>query len=96
MNLIEKMKERRVPEELRKELYLYLMHGRRPGHFLKAVLTNDLQGAVGRADDATMRGLGALVMFIYNEVPIAAKDVDTWCSQSQEEREKIWQSRGVL
>jgi hypothetical protein len=39
------------------------------GDFLRAVLSNDLMGAVGRADDDNLRALPAIASYIYNELP---------------------------
>lgn len=40
-----------------------------PGQFVSAVLANDLEEAVGRADARNARGLAWLVAFVYNNVP---------------------------
>lgn len=60
----------------------YLQHGLQPGHFLRAVLANDLMEAVGRADAETLGELGALVSHIRWHVPADAwgshEAVDAW------------------
>ena len=43
-----------------------------PGHFLTAVITNDLSGAVQYGDEENLTNLVAWVRFFYNEVPGAA------------------------
>jgi hypothetical protein len=48
---------------------LYVRKGSNPGHFLAAVLANDLMGATSRADDESFGDLKAITMFIYNDVP---------------------------
>jgi hypothetical protein len=58
-----------VPEHLRDGLLRYLEHGIAPGHFLLAVLTNDLMEAVGRADPESAAGLVSLCSYLYNETP---------------------------
>lgn len=40
-----------------------------PGHFLAAVICNDLNEAVGRADDGNLSNLPAFVAYFYNEAP---------------------------
>jgi hypothetical protein len=39
------------------------------GDFLRAVLSNDLREAVGRADNDNLRTLPAIVGYVYNELP---------------------------
>jgi hypothetical protein len=50
-------------------LALYITHGIEPGSFLSAVLTNDLMGALGRADDQNVRLLREYGMILYNDSP---------------------------
>lgn len=73
-----------VPEHLRHGLAFYLAHHIQPGHFLIAVLQNDLIGAIGRGDDNSIAGLKALVVFLYNGAPATAfgtpEKVDQWLS----------------
>ncbi len=53
-----------------KEAYVrYVVHGVIPGHFLQAVLANDLFDAVCRADNTASGILTALVRLIHNEFP---------------------------
>jgi hypothetical protein len=40
-----------------------------PGSFLEAVICNDLQNAVGCADDTNLHNLPAFVGYFYNEAP---------------------------
>jgi len=47
----------------------YVVDGISPGHFMQAVLSNDLMEAMGRADDESVGDLKAITMFIYNDVP---------------------------
>lgn len=58
-----------VPAHLQDGLRRYIVHGRPPGHFLEAVLANDLFEAVSRADDASLAGLVPLVKYLYNHAP---------------------------
>jgi hypothetical protein len=60
----------------------YVNEGRSVGGFLWAVLSNDLQGAVGRADLENLDALVAIVRYVYNEIP-----ADAWGS---EEKVKQW------
>jgi hypothetical protein len=62
---------RGVPEHLIQGLYDWASseHCVYPGGFLCAVLEGDLFGAYGRADQLTLEGMQALVMFVYNQLP---------------------------
>ena len=52
------------------------------GGFLKCVLSNDLSGSVGRADERNLESLPDIVKFIYNEMPTGSHGseaaVKTW------------------
>lgn len=56
-------------QEYAESVKRYVEHRVPPGGFLEAVLSNDLFGAVGRADHRSMEQLGDIVRFIYNRVP---------------------------
>jgi hypothetical protein len=58
-----------VPVALLDGLELYATRGVPTGDFLRAVLSNDLRMAVGRADDRSLAALREIVMFTYNEMP---------------------------
>ena len=47
----------------------YAQHHVSLGHFLTAVLENNLSEAVGHADDDNLRNLPAFVGYLYNEMP---------------------------
>ena len=55
------------------------------GDFLQAVLSNDLRGAFGRADDENLAALQAIVQYCHNELPSTC-----WGSP---ERYQAWISR---
>ena len=56
-----------VPAHLHNGLANYVANHQPVGHFLTAVLENNLSGAVGKADMASLKGLGAVVSWLYNE-----------------------------
>ena len=58
-----------LPEHMRDGMRLYIERGIAPGSFLRAVLSNDLMGAMGRADDVNLKALPAYGRFLYNEAP---------------------------
>ena len=47
----------------------YVNHRIPTGAFLEAVLSNDLKGAFGRADEDNRRDLFEIVSYCYNEIP---------------------------
>ena len=47
----------------------YVQHRVALGHFLTAVLENNLSEAVGRADEDNLKNLPAFVGYMYNEMP---------------------------
>ena len=58
-----------IPEHTRGALERYVHHGLMPGDFLVSVLTNDLFGALGRADKQNLMALRDICMFVYDEMP---------------------------
>ena len=61
----------RLPEGLRGSMQRYIEDGIQPGHFLTAVLENDLFAAVSRADGTNSKLLPEIVRWIYNEAPMS-------------------------
>jgi hypothetical protein len=51
----------------------YIEDGIPPGHFLQAVLINDLREAIGRGDDTNRKNLANYIIFLYNYAP-----TDSW------------------
>lgn len=58
-----------LPERMVGALIRYFDHHLEPGHFLTAVLSNDLVEAVGRADDENKYLLPHYVIWLYNYIP---------------------------
>ena len=58
-----------VPEHTRDALQRYVEHRILPGGFLTAVLTNDLFGAISRADAVNSAHLKDICLFVYNRMP---------------------------
>jgi len=59
-----------IPTRTKNALDHYAITGRLPGHFCQAVLKNDLQKAVGRADKENQKALVDIVKYVYNRLPI--------------------------
>lgn len=80
----------RVPEHCREGLLAYLRYGVPPGHFLLAVLSNDLAEACGRADEANQRALYDYIFVLYNYAPGNAwgslAKVQAWIARGMEVR----------
>ena len=68
----------RIPESTLIDLGAWVVNNRPVGGFLEAVLSGDLFEAVARADSQNLEALGLLVKFIYNYVPVGARNVRTW------------------
>lgn len=74
----------RLPEHLRGGLEGYIEEKRPVGHFLTAVLTNDLFEAMSRADATSRAYLPSICEWIYNEAPSSCwgspEKVTAWLS----------------
>ena len=58
-----------IPAHTKAALDRYVNDRILPGGFLTAVLSNDLFGAVGKADSENLAALPEIVRYIYNEIP---------------------------
>jgi len=58
-----------IPPRMLYAIEYYVKEGRIPGHFLQAIIKNDLRDAVSRADDENLKNLAAYVGYFYNETP---------------------------
>jgi hypothetical protein len=74
----------KIPPHLLQSIYGYVLQRQAVGHFLTALLCNDLIAAVGRADKETIAALRELVIFLHMEVPCecygSAEKVASWLS----------------
>lgn len=78
----------RVPHYMHGAVIRYIERGVPPGHFLTALLSNDLMKAYGRADEANTVAMPEWVRYIYNCAPCG-------CHGSPE-RVSEWIKRGGL
>lgn len=60
-----------IPELTMGALRRWVDHGIWPGSFLTSVLQDNLFQSVHRADEENRAALGALVVYIFNNVPVA-------------------------
>lgn len=59
----------KIPEHTYIALKAYVQEGHPTGDFLFSVLTNNLFGALGYADDENFTSLQEICKYIYNDVP---------------------------
>ena len=60
----------KLPERMHGGIRRYIEHGIPPGHFLTAIICNDLREACARADEENRGLLFEYVGFFYNHAPI--------------------------
>lgn len=58
-----------IPAATMAALRRYIDHHIPTGDFLRAVLSNDLRGAITKADAGNLAALGALVQWLIDEAP---------------------------
>ena len=58
-----------IPGHMMESLVAYIEDRRPVGHFLTAILQNDLKEAVARADDHNLANLPAYIGYLYNSAP---------------------------
>ncbi len=75
-----------IPARMMSGIRRYIDDGTPTGDFLRAVIGNDLQEAVGRADDENLANLPAYIGYFYNEAPLPC-----WGSK---EKMQAWIDRG--
>ena len=72
-----------IPEKRKEQLARYIVYHIEPGGFLSSLLENNLQDAVGMADDVDMPNIAAYVIWLYNNAPIicwgSPEKVRGWC-----------------
>lgn len=80
-----------IPDDMMEGLVDYVEHGIEPGHFLCAVISNDLHEACGRADDRNLPIIAAYVAWLYNEAPSTCwgskAKMEAYIAEKEDERE---------
>jgi hypothetical protein len=70
-NLRVAMERKRIPVRMWDSIENYIVEGdHNVGHFVKAIITNDLTEAVAHADSENLALLPNYVKFFYNEAPL--------------------------
>lgn len=79
----------RMPFRTKETIDNYVTKRWKPGHFVGAVLANDLKGAVAAADRDNQAALIEIVRYVYNYLPHTCwgsyEIVNAWLYQKQEE-----------
>ena len=83
----------KIPALVLRALVNYLYYGDEVGHFLTAVLCNDLTNAVCRADNQSLAAIRELVQLIYNRIPSPAWGSPEKIKAWREQRRKLITSR---
>lgn len=82
----------RLPVHMREGILDYVRYGVPPGHFLLAILTNDLRQACARADLDNQRALYDYVFVLHNYAPAGCwgdvEHVKAWIEQGRELRQR--------
>ena len=58
-----------IPDAILLAINNHVLRGQHCGHFVTAVLSNDLTAAVNRADDECQKCLRSIVRYLYNRCP---------------------------
>ena len=85
-----KMFEHGIPDHMHGAIIRYYENGLEPGHFLTAVINNDLREACARADDFNKHKLFNYVLWFYNHGPSGSWGypgaAERWIKQFHEEK----------
>jgi len=76
-----------IPELTKQTIDDYVKLRYQPGHFVTALLANDLFGAVGRADAENAAAFIEICKYIYNKVPLSCwgnyEKVQAWLKNDE-------------
>jgi hypothetical protein len=79
-----------IPQRMIPPLYAYVLEGQKPGHFLTAVLCNNLWMASFEADSENVKLLREWAMLVYNYTPYkcngSKEAMDRWMLERQNAR----------
>jgi len=86
------VKYENIPLYTKQTIDDYVEHGVPPGGFVRAVLANDLIGALSSADYNNSRYMFEIVGYIYNNIPASCHGshqiIDEWIERKRKERMK--------
>jgi hypothetical protein len=86
--IVQMLEKSVIPGYMKHRLLSYILDGESVGHFLTAVLSNNLKDAVGHADAENLTKLPEYVRYLYNYAP-----ADCWNSPAAV---KAWIEQGGL
>jgi len=96
--LDETLRKYGIPEHMHFGITAYIVHGIPPGHFLEAVLSNNLREAAARADSENQAALFQWVNWLYNEAPSqcwgSPEKVTKWIESKRAERQGAEAGKG--
>lgn len=76
-----------IPKHMHGGVIRYVVYGIEPGHFLDALMSNDLKEAFGRADEENIAAMHAWIKWFYNEAPGTCwgspERVDQWLKEEE-------------
>lgn len=82
---------RLCPPAIAEAIGAYVLAGKPVGGFVRAILENDLYGAVLRADEHNVWMIQHIAAYVVNNVPTAAcgsaHNVDAWIERKRRERQ---------
>lgn len=82
-----KLEQFNIPGYMIDGILDYIIRGKKPGHFLSAVIRNDLMGAIAHADGTNIDLIKEYVGFFYSYAPMEC--------YGSEERFKNWKGLGT-
>ena len=83
----------KIPSRIKGAIDRYVFDGIPPGHFLSAVIQNNLFEAINRADADSAKALRNIILYFYNETPGTCwgnpDRMLSWLSMDEAKRTKI-------
>jgi len=92
-----------IEERFKETIDAWVADGRPTGHFIAAVLSNDLREAIGRADEQALDNLPHIVAYIFNDCPSSCwgspqkvRDYAKWIAKPENQAEiaRVQKARG--
>ena len=77
-----------IPERTLDSINNYVQEGIPPGHFVQAVLENNLFEAFARGDEGNLEALLEIIEYVYNHIPAKC-----WGSQ---EKVRLWLEKSEM
>lgn len=85
-----------IPPVAKQTIDDYVNLGLQPGDFIRAVLTNNLKEAFGRADSENREAMFDIVSYCYNHIPASCwgspEAVEAWLSFKHQQRRMMEQA----